>query len=172
VTPTAAYLVRRLTRADLPAFRTLRLTALRQHPEAYASSFEEEAPRDLSDFARFVPEDPPGAAMGGFAGTDLVGNVGLLVQPRLKQRHKGLIIGVYVAPAHRGTGLAQQLLEATIAAARQADLSLLQLAVTVGNEPARRLYLRLGFQTYGLEQRALRVDGTWYDDELMALHLD
>jgi ribosomal protein S18 acetylase RimI-like enzyme len=166
------HVVRRLTHADLPAFRTVRLTALRQHPEAYGSSYEEEEPLELAGFARFVAADPPGGVLGGFGGEDLVGTVGLVVQPRLKQRHKGLVVGVYVDPAHRGSGLARHLMEAIIAAARDADLALLQLAVTVGNEPARRLYSRLGFQTYGLERRALRVGDRWYDDELMALDLD
>jgi len=63
-------------------------------------------------------------------------------------------------------------MQAIIAAGQQADLALLHLAVTRGNEAARRLYLGLGFQIYGVERRALRVDGVWYDEELMMLDLD
>ena len=170
--PPSAHLVRRLTHADLPAFRAVRLTALRQHPEAFGSSYEEESVLDLAGFARLVPETQPDAVFGGFAGTDLAGTAGLVVHPRLKQRHKGHVVGVYVAPEHRQSGLARQLMQAIIAAGQQADLALLHLAVTRGNEAARRLYLGLGFQIYGVERRALRVDGVWYDEELMMLDLD
>jgi RimJ/RimL family protein N-acetyltransferase len=172
VTDPAPCQVGRLTQAHLPAFRTLRLESLLLHPEAFGSSFEEEAPLDLAGFARMVPEAPPSATFGGFAGPALVGIAALFVAPRLKQCHKGTINGVYVRPEHRGTGLARQLMSSVIAAAQDANLALLHLTVTVGNEPARRMYLRLGFQPYGVERRALRVNGTWYDNELMALDLD
>jgi ribosomal protein S18 acetylase RimI-like enzyme len=172
MTASVPFQIRRLTHADLPAFRTIRLEALLNHPEAFGSSFEEEAPLDLTGFARLVSEQPPGAMFGGFAGRELAGIAGLFVPPRLKQRHKGTVVSVYVRPAHRGTGLAREIMRAVIAAGRDAGLTLLQLTVTVGNESARRLYLGLGFRTYGLEKRALRVDGAWFDDELMTLGLD
>jgi ribosomal protein S18 acetylase RimI-like enzyme len=166
------YRVRRLTHADLPDFRALRLEALLLHPEAFGSSFEEESGLELAGFAPMVPEQPPGATFGGFLDDGLVGIAALFVAPRLKQRHKGTIVGVYVASAHRGTGLARQLLEAVIGAARQAGLAFVHLTATVGNEPARRLYLGLGFRPYGLERRSLHVAGRMYDVELMALDLD
>jgi ribosomal protein S18 acetylase RimI-like enzyme len=164
--------VRRLTAADLPAFRTLRLTALRDHPEAFASSYEEESVLDLAGFARFIPATPPAAAFGGFVADRLVGSAGLFVQDRPKLRHKGRVVGVYVQPAHRGSGLGRALLDAVIQAARDAGLVLLELSVTRGNDPAQRLYESLGFRAYGLERRALRVRDAWYDDVLMALDLD
>jgi RimJ/RimL family protein N-acetyltransferase len=47
----------------------------------------------------------------------------------------------------------------------------LQLSVTVGNAPAQRLYRRMGFSVYGVERRSLKVDGRFYDEELMAFDL-
>jgi len=40
-----------------------------------------------------------------------------------------------------------------------------------GNLNARRLYTSLGFVEFGLEKDALKVDGTYYDNILMALDL-
>jgi ribosomal protein S18 acetylase RimI-like enzyme len=68
--------------------------------------------------------------------------------------------------------LAQQLVEAVIAGARDAGAILLQLSVTVGNVAAQRLYRRMGFTVYGVERRAYLVDGRLYDSELMVLDLD
>jgi ribosomal protein S18 acetylase RimI-like enzyme len=163
-------MIRRLAEPDLAELRVVRLEALQLYPEAFSSSYEEESRHALDDFVHFVT--PPSATFGAFAGDRLVGVAGLSVSPRLKQSHKGTLFGVYVHAESRREGFARQLAEAVIAAARQAKLRSLLLSVTVGNESARRLYLSLGFQPFGLERRALLVNGEFYDDELMALDLD
>ena len=48
----------------------------------------------------------------------------------------------------------------------------LQLSVEAGNVPAQRLYRRMGFTTYGVERRSLKVGEHFHDEELMALDLD
>jgi RimJ/RimL family protein N-acetyltransferase len=46
------------------------------------------------------------------------------------------------------------------------------LTVVASNAAACRLYSAAGFKQYGLERRALKVGGEYYDDVLMALVLD
>jgi ribosomal protein S18 acetylase RimI-like enzyme len=140
---------------------------LRQHPEAFGSSFEEEQGDDL---ARMISA-PPNVTLGGFAAGALVGTAALVVSPKLKQRHKGHIVGVYVAPAWRGTGLGRGLIDRLIQEAHAQGLVLLTLSVTIGNTEARRLYLRAGFAVYGVEPLSLRVGTVFLDEELMALRL-
>ena len=48
----------------------------------------------------------------------------------------------------------------------------ISLGVISGNDSARRLYISLGFRSYGLERRAIMVNGEYHDDELMQLFLD
>jgi ribosomal protein S18 acetylase RimI-like enzyme len=163
--------IRALTAADLPAFRCVRLDALRLHPRAYGSSYEEEIAYTLDDFAARWP-GPPGVMLGGFNGDHLVGITGLHVSPKAKERHKGFIYTVYVDQASRGRGLAAGLVEAAIAAARRAGARFVWLSVTIGNRDARRIYDRLGFRTFGIEPRGLLVDGEFVDEELMILDLD
>ena len=110
--------------------------------------------------------------LGGFVDDRLVGITGLRVQPRIKERHKGFIYSVYVDQAFRGLGLAAGLVEAAIAAAREAGLCFVLLTVAVGNDGARRIYERLGFRTFGIEPRGLLVDGEFVDEEMMVLDLD
>jgi RimJ/RimL family protein N-acetyltransferase len=50
-------------------------------------------------------------------------------------------------------------------------VELIQLAVVSDNEAARRLYQRLGFVEYGIEKKALKQDGRYYDEVLMAKEL-
>jgi RimJ/RimL family protein N-acetyltransferase len=163
-------MIRRLVPADVDAYRAVRLDALRLHPEAFSSSYEEESAYPVDQHARFL--SPPSAVFGVFSGDRLVGIAGLYALERLKQKHKGNIVGVYVDTAHRGTGFSRGLLQAVIAEARRTDLRLVQLTVTVGNDRARRLYASLGFQSYGIERRALLVNGMFHDEEFMALDLD
>jgi RimJ/RimL family protein N-acetyltransferase len=37
------------------------------------------------------------------------------------------------------------------------------------NSVALRLYERLGFKPYGIESKALRIDGAFFDEALLAL---
>jgi ribosomal protein S18 acetylase RimI-like enzyme len=167
----AAWQVRKLARSDLPDYRRLRLAALEAHPEAFGSSWEEESQYDDATFTQRMMPASPSVALGGFSGAMLIGIAGMVVLPRAKQRHKGTIYGVYVDPLHRGSGLAHALIEAVLAEARGAGLLLLHLSVTAGNIPARRLYQNLGFRTYGIERRALKLGEEFIDEELMALDL-
>lgn len=141
---------------------------MRDEPTAFGADYQEELTADSARLA----VDPPGVMLGGFIGGMLVGSAGLAVSSKIKLRHKGHIFGVYVTPAGRGTGVAGGLMRGLIAHARAGGLSVLQLSVTLGNEAATRLYLSAGFTVYGLERRALLVDGQYVDGELMVLMLD
>ena len=107
---------------------------------------------------------------GAFRGSDLVGVAGFQALTRQKERHKGVLWGMYVQPAARGTGAARRLVEAVIAHARS-EVELIQLAVVSSNEPAQRLYAAMGFSEYGLEERALKLGEQYFDDVLMVRFL-
>lgn len=159
--------IRALRADDAPQWRQLRLEALRAHPTAFAMSYEEAAQQDLAGFAASIP-DGPDVLFGAFHDDVLSGSAGVHVQPRLKQRHKAQLWGVYVDPSLRGRGVGAALVRAAIAHART-RVAVLQLVVQLDNAAARALYRRLGFVPYGIERRALRHDGKDYDDELMAM---
>jgi RimJ/RimL family protein N-acetyltransferase len=46
-----------------------------------------------------------------------------------------------------------------------------KLSVNTENEKAAALYRSLGFEVYGREPRAMRVDGRYHDEDLMLLRL-
>lgn len=57
---------------DAELFRTLRLHALRSAPEAFGSSYEDEAGLSLNQFRQRL-DDRPNAVFGAFADARLVG---------------------------------------------------------------------------------------------------
>jgi ribosomal protein S18 acetylase RimI-like enzyme len=77
---------------------------------------------------------------------------------------------MYVRPSARKAGVGLRLVE-TIVEFALPRVELIQLSVVSDNEPARRLYERLGFFEYGIEKKALKQDGRYYDEVLMARDL-
>jgi RimJ/RimL family protein N-acetyltransferase len=164
--------IRILTVDEAEEYRTLRLRALREEPEAFGSSWEEENARPLAlTIARLQATGM--TPFGGFDGAGrLVGMVRLSRHDGIKVQHKADIISMYVAPEARGRGLGRMLLAAAITHARATPgIEQLLLAVNAANTPARNLYLAMGFEPYGREPKALKLGDRYCDEEMMALFL-
>jgi RimJ/RimL family protein N-acetyltransferase len=161
--------IRRLAAPDVPAFRALRLRALKEHPEAFTSSYEEDAaqPPQMTE-ARLAASSFE--AWGAHEGEVLVGIIGLERERRAKNRHKGTVVGMYVTPEALGQGIGRALLAALVSHARDTGLQSLVLTVTEGNQPAQRLYEAAGFRVFGTEPDAVRVGGRSWAKHHM--HLD
>ncbi|MBI5720321.1 MAG: GNAT family N-acetyltransferase [Burkholderiales bacterium] len=140
-------------------YRVLMLEAYALSPDAFTSTAEERAAEPDSWWARRLA-DPSGltAAFGAFSGEELVGTVALEFSNKPKTRHKGQLIGMYVKPQARGTGVGRLLVQAALSyAAARPGVEVLTLTVTQGNVPAESLYSSLGFKLFGVEPMALRV---------------
>lgn len=159
--------IRRLRQNDAAPFRDIRLEGLRLDPEAFGSSFEFESPQPLTFFSGSLENSE---VLGAFDGADLAAVAGLMIQNGAKNAHKAKLWGMYVRPTERRSGVGRRLVSAIIEVAA-ARAELIQLNVTRGNEAAHRLYLSLGFEDYGLEVNALKHNGVYYDEILMARSL-
>jgi RimJ/RimL family protein N-acetyltransferase len=163
--------IRPLTANDASIYRELRLQSLREHPEAFGASFEEEQALTEEQVAQQLSGDSA-FVFGVFMAAQLVGIVSLFRYQRAKTRHKAILGGMYVVPAARAQGVGKALLAYVVAQARALDgLEDLTLAVTVGNAGARALYLAAGFVPYGVEARYIKLDDRYYDIEWMILRL-
>jgi ribosomal protein S18 acetylase RimI-like enzyme len=163
--------IRRLQPADAAAYRELRLRALREHAEAFTSSFEEESEKPVETSKRRLAESTGNKFWGAFLDDALVGIVGLDREQRIKNHHKATLVGMYVAPEAGRRGVGQALVDALLAQARADGIELLLLTVTHGNATARELYARCGFATFGVEPDAIRVAGESFAKEHMYLKL-
>jgi GNAT superfamily N-acetyltransferase len=168
-----AVAIRRLVPSDAPVYRALRLRGLDEHPDAFTSSADEERAKPLAwTEARLAP-DGNDVVYGAFDDEALVGVVGLGREARAKNRHKAVVFGMFVAAERVGHGVGSALLAYAIAEARaQRGLEQLVLTVTASNGSARKLYVQHGFRSFGVEPRAIRVDGRYFDKDHMILFLN
>jgi ribosomal protein S18 acetylase RimI-like enzyme len=164
--------IRTLDEADLEAWLVLRLRSLREHPDAFGRTPEEDEDAGRwRQYFRTMASDGDGFVLGAFANS-LVGLVGCQREAPTKARHRAFIWGMYVAPEVRQRGIGRWLLAETIALARRwEDFDHLALSVMTHQAAARHLYLACGFEPIGVHRRALRVGARYYDEERMVLWL-
>ena len=153
---------------DAHALRDIRLQALADSPPAFAERLDIALAMGGEDFSAALAA---GTVWGVFDDDRCVGMAGLNRFVGANVEHKGYVWGVFVSPAARGTGAAQALFRAIIDHARATSLTVLSLGVGDFNEPAKRLYASFGFVPFGREPRAVRLDGRYIDEVLMALEL-
>ncbi|EJR34587.1 MULTISPECIES: GNAT family N-acetyltransferase [Bacillus] len=166
-------MIRLLTKEDAEKYWDLRLQALQVNPEAFVTTYEE-AIRQENPIKRVESNltATTSCTFGAFNEENhLVGVVTLLTEEREAYKHKGHIVAMYVDSQNRRNGLARELITNAIQRARDIKLEQLTLGVVSTNEPAKKLYESMGFKTYGIEKRAIKVNGVYSDDENMVLFL-
>ena len=110
--------------------------------------------------------------VGAFSGASLIGMAGFLRSTGLKVRHKGRVWGVYLNASGRGQGIGRKMLDALLETARGLDgVTTVILTVAEENGPAVALYRNAGFQEYGREPGALRVEDVMVSELLMRCEL-
>ncbi|MFJ9615549.1 GNAT family N-acetyltransferase [Streptomyces noursei] len=137
--------VRPLEVEDWARYRTLRLAALADAPQAFGSTLEREQAftqeqwrARLARRGQFVAED----------GGEACGLIGVVPEaPGIAQ-----VVSMWVHPSARGRGTADLLLLTALRWAQDHGFPRVELWVTEGNAPAERLYARHGFQRTGRVQ--------------------
>ena len=167
--------VRRLGSDEWERFRSVRLRALADAPDAFGATFDEETDLTEADWRRrlesadravFVVDDGAGAD-----GPGATGEVVALATGGPAPDYPGVaaLYGMWVAPGARGQGLGIALIDAVKAWALAAGFPVLGLGVTTTNAPAIALYERAGFRDRG-ERYPLR-DGSDATIQIMAMPL-
>ena len=142
-------------------YREVRLRMLREAPRAYGSTYAEASTRTDAEWQAFVTNARLWLA---WAGEDVVGSVGMWADPALPAGSTYLV-GMWVDPEQRGSGVADALVAAVLEGARAEGHSRVVLDVADENARARAFYDRLGFLPTG-RASALPWDGTITETEL------
>ena len=155
--------IRRLSKVDVEDYRAIRLEGLERHPDAFGASFSSEASEGVEYFSDRLQRD---VIFGGVDETGLLGIICYYAFQQEKLRHKGVLYGMYVREEAQGTGLAGKLVQQVLSYAC-GEVESIQLTVVNSNKRALRFYERCGFETYGVEPKALKIGNNYLDEALM-----
>lgn len=138
--------IRTIDGEDWPLWRSLRLRALADSPDAFRATLEEEINRPHEWWA-----DRIGATVehprGGLWVAEIDGEAAGMLFGRIDSELRVLTIGaMWVSPHVRRLGIGDGLLQAALAWARQEGVGRAELWATEGNAIAQSFYTRAGFR--------------------------
>lgn len=161
-------MIRQLQSGDAELLRKLRLEALLENPEAYASRYEDWVDRPVAELEALLIQDP---VFMCFDADDPIGMIGLIRQQPSKMAHRASLVMVYVKPARRGAKVAEKLLATVVDFVGEIGVTQLELAVSVENRLAIRFYDRQGFVEVGRIPNGFRHEGRGVTDVIMVRQL-
>ena len=138
--------IRRIKKGEWELFKQVRLAALKEAPYAFGSTYEGALERSTQ---RWV-DQADGSAEGEMRATFLAFSgdcpVGITALYRNANRvNEGEVLQVWVAPDARATGLAQRLVETTLAWAEKQGVETVLATISKSNLGAVAFYEKCGF---------------------------
>jgi ribosomal protein S18 acetylase RimI-like enzyme len=147
---------------DWAVLRQIRLAALAEAPYAFGSTLDRETGKTEDQWRARIQKYPnflawqggePVGLAGGFAalpeGQPPADQVG---EPRAGRGRCWHLVSMWVSPQARGSGVADQLVQAVCDTARASGATRVTLWVTDANPRAQAFYQRMGFHRTGARQ--------------------
>ena len=157
--------IKTLKMSDVEDFRTIRLSALEKSPKMFGSSYSAEVDKSLLFFEACLSNS---TVFGVYHKNKIIGLATLTQEVGAKFSHKAHLSSVFIEPEFQHKGIATQLLNTIIKYSKN-KIEQILLTVADDNTSAIHLYEKFGFQTYGIEQKALKDNDEYMDERLMKL---
>jgi ribosomal protein S18 acetylase RimI-like enzyme len=141
--------IERITSANIPLFKQVRLRALQESPSAFGSTYARES--QFTD-AEWLHRTTRWNGENGIGFLALDGGIPCGIAGALLHEDyptQAVLVSMWTAPTHRQQGVGRRLVEEVQAWARSRNLQTLFLMVTSKNEGAKQFYERLGFSYTG-----------------------
>jgi ribosomal protein S18 acetylase RimI-like enzyme len=166
--PRTGWQIRKISDGEVDLFRQIRLEALKNEPNAFASRYE--------DWDRF-PDAEWRKRMTipifvAFAEKQPVGLMALKQLQPPKMKHRAKLEMVYVLKRFRGAGLAGELLCEVVRYAEQHGMKQIELGVREDRAGSIRFYRRAGFVEIGTVPQGYLEDGVAFKEILMVKRLN
>ena len=164
-------IIRKLQPHESAVYREVRLACLKNVPQFFGSTYEEEVLNPKFMFETFIETDSPDHVMfGAFDQERLIGITGFNRMARQRAMHRGEIVQVYVDSNYRGQNIGEKLIRQALNYGFHLEgIEQVQLSVIANNHTAIRLYEKLGFKTFGIQPNYFKVGDTYLDQQFMQL---
>jgi ribosomal protein S18 acetylase RimI-like enzyme len=162
---------RLLQKNEREHYKRIRLECLINYPEYSGDCYEEEINADPLKFDKvFFRDSDHSFIFGAFLDNKLIGICGFIQQKRIKTRHLGKLVQVYVDPLYRGEGIGRRMIQLTIKKAfENGEIEQILLGVIHINNRALCLYKELGFYEYGFIENYFKLNNISWSQILMVL---
>jgi ribosomal protein S18 acetylase RimI-like enzyme len=145
--------VRRIRADEWRPYRRLRLEALKDSPLAFVDQYADAVTRPDEHWRERAGRAADGPGLGTFVAVEadtFVATATCVVEPEITAYVSAHIVGVYVTPARRGSGLADALMAVVVRwAYDEAGADRVRLFVMESNDRAAAFYRRIGFVPTG-----------------------
>jgi RimJ/RimL family protein N-acetyltransferase len=161
----------RLNKNHVAQYRALRLNCLQLFPDLFGSTYAEESAQNQLIYEKYIEEQTDGKPMfGAFIGDELVGITGFNQEERQKTRHKGEVVQMFVNPQFKGQKIGEYLLNYLINwCFNQPEIEQLKLTVLLHNSKAIKLYEKMSFESYLIDNQYFKSGEIYYDQLFMKL---
>lgn len=162
---------RQLGKNDAPIYRKIRLDCLKNFPDNFGSTFDEESKVNELKFETYLKEENTDNFMfGAFNGENLIGVCGFSRETRNKTKHRGEIVQMYVNPDYSGKNIGFDLLQKTVEKALESlEIEQIVLSLVAENQGANKLYKKIGFVEYGFLQNYFKQGERYWNQRFMVL---
>jgi len=162
---------RKLGAEDARSYRRVRLESLKNFPDNFGSTYEEESRTPKLKFETLIEESSVDCFMlGAFCEDQLIGLSGFIRAERRKTRHRGEIVQVYVVPKYRGQKVGENLVRMVVENAFKIEgIEQLQLSVVSNNSSATHIYKKIGFEVFGEQRNYFKDEGRYWHQQFMQL---
>jgi GNAT superfamily N-acetyltransferase len=142
--------IRQARATDRELLRELRLRALADAPDAFASTLDKEVAFPQEVWRQWAEGGPTSANFLAHRGGAGIGMAAIFADPSAPRRMH--LVAMWVDPSHRRRGVARALIDHTVRWADERQACEVVLWVADHNRAARTLYERIGFRPAGKRQ--------------------
>ena len=144
--------IKPMSASDWSRYRDVRLRALHDSPDAFGSTYERSSRLTDADWiARLqAAQSDQTLPMAAIKDGEFMGLAWVIIEP--PDKTVAHLYQMWVDPQCRGCGIGRALIETAIEWAQAIGSLSMQLEVTCGDRPARRLYDAMGFTPTGEPQ--------------------
>jgi RimJ/RimL family protein N-acetyltransferase len=139
--------VRRIQTGEGELFKRMRLTALRESPFAFASTYEAALRRNPESWSEQANSTAQGSDRSTFVAFSDASPIGIAALYRIEEENDvGELLQMWVSPEYRGKGVARDVMDAVFQWASANGFRSVVATIAKGNVRALRFYQKYGFK--------------------------
>ena len=149
---------------QLNSFINLRLEALKNEPNNFLSTFEEEIKYSNLDWQQKLQNS---FWFGFFQENNLIAMISFEIAKKNKINHTAEIGSLYIKNSHRNLGIATKLIKFVENFAKQKNILQIYLGCNFNNKIAINLYKKLGYKIIAIRPNFAKINNEYVDDVIM-----